>query len=56
MIGGYSVPSETQEPPSSILKNYMILPIQNSQLTLYREIIDVCSRIHTKHIQCVGRT
>ena len=50
MIGGYIVPSETQEPPSSILKNHMILPIQNRQLTLYREIIAVCSQIHTKHI------
>jgi hypothetical protein len=23
---------------------------------LYSEIIAVCSQIHTKHIQCVGRT
>jgi len=32
--------------------------IQTSQLMLYREIIAVCSQIHTKHINtvCVGRT
>jgi len=28
----------------------MILPVQTSQLMLYREIIAVCSEIHTKHI------
>ena len=31
---------------------------KTSQLMLYREIIAVCSQIHTKHINtlCVGRT
>jgi proteasome assembly chaperone (PAC2) family protein len=30
-------------------KHYVSV-IQTSQLKLYREIIDVCSQIHTKHI------
>jgi len=29
---------------------------QTSHLTLYREIIAVCSQIHTEQIRCVGRT
>jgi hypothetical protein len=49
-MGGCIVRSETQEIPSSVLKNYMILALQNSQLMLYREIMAVCSQIHTKHI------
>ena len=38
--------------------NTLLLIIQTSQLMLYREIIAVCSQIHTKHINtvCVGRT
>ena len=30
--------------------------IKTSQLMLYREIIAVCSEIHTKHINTLGRT
>ena len=30
--------------------------IKTSQLMVYRETIAVCSEIHAKHINCVGRT
>jgi len=53
ITGRYTVPSETQETPSSILKKYMILPIQNRQLMLYGEIMTVCPQIHIKHINAL---
>ena len=37
----------TQSVPRS---KHSVLVIQTSQLMLYREIIAVCSQIHTKHI------
>jgi hypothetical protein len=35
---------------NSLSQNHPVLVIQTSQLMLYREIIAVCSEIHTKHI------
>jgi len=39
---------KTQSVPCS--KHSLYLVIKTSQLMLYREIIAVCSQIHTKHI------
>ena len=36
--------------PYRAVKTYTALVTQTSQLLLYREIIAVCSQIHTKHI------
>ena len=43
--------SKIQSVPRS---KHSVLVIQTSQLLLYREIIAVCSQIHTKHINTLG--
>jgi len=42
-------PNYTYDPVRTAQKTYSVSVIQTSQLMLYREIIAVCSQIHTKH-------
>ena len=51
---GHRINTKIQSVPRS---KHSVSAIQTSQLMLYREIIAVCSQIHTEHINtvCVGR-
>ena len=47
---GATLPTTTSFTPSVPHSKHSVSVIKTSQITLYREIIAVCSQIHTKHI------